>query len=123
MSPDFLVNVVQLAMRFLASLMLLGACAMADTPTIQNNDFEMPVIGPPYVSSVAVPGWLHSGPTGLGTLCRAGYTDDAGTATTRNQRLSSMRLQTARGDVTDLGQSGEVRAYRRIASSFAQAKR
>src|ERR1700683_4369041 len=79
MSPDFLVNVVQLAMRFLVSLMLLGACALADTPTIQNNDFEMPVIGPPYVSTVAVPGWLHSGPTGLGTLCRAGYTDDAGT--------------------------------------------
>jgi hypothetical protein len=44
-------------------------------------------------------------------------------ATARSKRLSSMRLQTARGDVTDLGQSGEVRAYRRIVSSFAQAKR
>jgi hypothetical protein len=44
-------------------------------------------------------------------------------AAARSQRLSSMRLQTARGDVTDPGQFGEVRAYRRIASSFAQAKR
>jgi uncharacterized protein (TIGR03437 family) len=58
--------------------MLLGASAWASTPTIQNNDFEMPVIGPPYVSSVAVPGWLHSGPTGLGNLCRAGYADGVG---------------------------------------------
>ncbi len=58
--------------------MLLGASAWASTPTIQNNDFEMPTIGPPDVSSVAVPGWLHTGPTGIGTLCRAGYTDGVG---------------------------------------------
>ena|ERR1700721_1915250 len=44
-------------------------------------------------------------------------------ATARSQRLSSMRLQNARGDVTDPGQFSEARAYRRIASSFAQAKR
>jgi hypothetical protein len=43
-----------------ASLILLGASAMADSPTIQNNDFEMPVIGPPYVSQAAVPGWSHT---------------------------------------------------------------
>ena len=58
--------------------MLLGASALADTPTVQNNDFEMPFIGPPYVSSVAVPGWSHTGPTGLGNLMRAGYTDGIG---------------------------------------------
>ena len=78
MSTDFFLNVVQLAMRFAASLMLLGASAWASTPTIQNNDFEMPVIGPPDVSSVAVPGWSHTGPIGIGTLCRAGYTDGVG---------------------------------------------
>src|SRR5579871_5165185 len=53
---------------------------MADTPTIQNGDFEMPRIGPPFVSSVAVPGWNHSGATGLGYLMRVGYTDAFGTA-------------------------------------------
>jgi len=44
-------------------------------------------------------------------------------ATARSQRLSSMRLQSARGEVTNSSQFSEVRAYRRIASSFAQAKR
>src|SRR5208282_5953418 len=41
-------------------------------------------------------------------------------ATARSQRLPSMRQQTARGEVTDPGQFSEVKAYRRIASSFAQ---
>jgi uncharacterized protein (TIGR03437 family) len=53
---------------------------MADTPTIQNGDFEMPRIGPPFVSSVMVPGWNHSGAIGLGYLMRVGYTDAFGTA-------------------------------------------
>ena len=63
-------------MRFFA--FLLAACAFADTPTIQNNDFEMPVIGPPYVSVAAVPGWTHTGDTGIGNLCRIGYSDGVG---------------------------------------------
>src|SRR5580692_6180294 len=62
----------------LASLIILAASALADVPTIQNNDFEMPVIGPPDVSLIAVPGWSHTGATGLGNLCRAGYTDGVG---------------------------------------------
>jgi uncharacterized protein (TIGR03437 family) len=62
----------------LASLILLAASALADVPTIQNNDFEMPVIGPPDISLIAVPGWSHTGATGLGNLCRAGYTDGVG---------------------------------------------
>ncbi len=57
---------------------LLAACAFADTPTIQNNDFEMPLIGPPFVSVVAVPGWTHTGATGIGNLCRIGYADGVG---------------------------------------------
>jgi uncharacterized protein (TIGR03437 family) len=62
--------------------MLLAASAMADSPNIQNNDFEVPVIGPPYVSLAAVPGWTHTGTTGLGNLCRVGYTDSRGSVGT-----------------------------------------
>lgn len=68
--------VVQLAMRFFA--FLLAACALADTPFIQNNDFEMPRIGPPFVSVIAVPGWTHTGSIGIGNLCRQGYSDGVG---------------------------------------------
>ena len=38
-------------------------------------------------------------------------------------RLESVRRETVRGEQSDSGQFSEVRAYRRIASSFAQAKR
>ncbi|HMD09921.1 MAG TPA: hypothetical protein VKH63_20475 [Candidatus Acidoferrum sp.] len=41
----------------------------------------------------------------------------------RDQRLLSVPQRTAREETTNPGQFGEVRAYRRIASSFAQAKR
>jgi hypothetical protein len=44
-------------------------------------------------------------------------------STARDQRLLSVRQRTAREEATDPGQINEVRAYRRIASSFAQAKR
>ncbi|HLK22476.1 MAG TPA: hypothetical protein VKT81_26200 [Bryobacteraceae bacterium] len=57
---------------------LLATCAFADTPFIQNNDFEMPMIGPPYVSVADVPGWTHTGATGIGNLCRIGYADGVG---------------------------------------------
>jgi len=63
-------------MRFFA--FLLAVCAFADTPTIQNNDFETPIIGPPFVSVIAVPGWTHTGATGIGNLCRIGYSDGVG---------------------------------------------
>ena len=64
--------------RALAGLMLLASSAFADSPNIPNNDFEMPVIGPPYVSLADVPGWTHTGRTGIGNLCRVGYTDGVG---------------------------------------------
>ena len=70
---------VQLAMRVLAGCLLLAAHLFAQVPTIQNGDFEMPRIGPPFVSTIAVPGWTHTGCTGLGNLMRAGYTDSVGT--------------------------------------------
>jgi len=44
-------------------------------------------------------------------------------STARDQRLLSVPQRTAREDANDPGQFSEVRAYRRIASSFAQAKR
>jgi|SRR5271163_2290858 len=44
-------------------------------------------------------------------------------ATERDQRLQSMRQRTGREEASDPSQFGELRAYRRIASSFAQAKR
>jgi len=62
--------------------MLLAGSALADSPTIQNNDFETPVIGPPFISLDAVPGWTHTGTTGLGNLCRVGYTDSVGSVGT-----------------------------------------
>src|SRR5277367_4646213 len=43
--------------------------------------------------------------------------------TARGQRHLDMRQRTAREEATDPGQFSEVRAYRRSASSFAQAKR
>jgi hypothetical protein len=46
-----------------------------------------------------------------------------GNSTARDQRLPSMRQRTAREEATDPGQFSELRAYRRIASSFAQVKR
>jgi hypothetical protein len=39
------------------------------------------------------------------------------------QRLQTTRRKTASDDVSDLGHLTEARAYRRIAASFAQAKR
>jgi hypothetical protein len=59
--------------RVLFGVALFAAIALAQTPLIQNGDFEQPVIGPPFVSSMAVPGWTHSGNTGLGNLMRVGY--------------------------------------------------
>ena len=44
-------------------------------------------------------------------------------ATARGQQLRKMRQRMDREEVSDPGQFNEVRAYRRIASSFAQAKR
>jgi hypothetical protein len=44
-------------------------------------------------------------------------------ATAKGQQLQNMRHQIAGGEATDRGQFSEVRAYRRIASSLAQAKR
>ena len=44
-------------------------------------------------------------------------------ATARTLQLQNMRKRVSREGVTDPGQFNEVRAYRRIASSFAQAKR
>lgn len=46
-----------------------------------------------------------------------------GGATARGQQLQGMRQRIPRAEVTDPGQFSEVRAYRRIASSFAHAKR
>ena len=84
-----------------ASLMLLAASAMADSPTIQNNDFEMPAIGPPYVSFAAVPGWSHTGATGLGNLCRAGYTDGVGTVTVAGHGNQFLLMGGGIGKVSD----------------------
>jgi hypothetical protein len=44
-------------------------------------------------------------------------------ATGSGQRFQSVRQRTAREEDRDSGQFSEVRAYRRIAASFAQAKR
>jgi|SRR5580692_2731562 hypothetical protein len=44
-------------------------------------------------------------------------------ATARSQRFSSMRQHNVRVETIDQSQFNEARAYRRIASSFAQAKR
>jgi len=44
-------------------------------------------------------------------------------ATGRDHRLPNMRRPTGREEDSDSGQLSEVRAYRRIASSFAQSKR
>jgi hypothetical protein len=44
-------------------------------------------------------------------------------AMARGKRLPSMRQHNVREEAPDPGQFSEVRAYRRIASSFAQAKR
>lgn len=44
-------------------------------------------------------------------------------ATGTSQRFPSMHQRAAKEEATNPGQFGEVRAYRRIASSFAQAKR
>jgi|ERR1700722_982564 len=44
-------------------------------------------------------------------------------ATARGHQLRSMRRRTTREEVTDPSQFSEIKAYRRIASSFAQAKR
>jgi uncharacterized protein (TIGR03437 family) len=62
----------------LAGFLLLAASAVADNPTIVNGDFEVPVIRAPFISTVAVPGWIHSGATGLGNLARVGFTDGIG---------------------------------------------
>jgi hypothetical protein len=43
--------------------------------------------------------------------------------TGKDQRLLSILQRTAREEAADPAQFNEVRAYRRIASSFAQAKR
>jgi hypothetical protein len=43
-------------------------------------------------------------------------------ATARAHQFQNMRQRIPREEVTDPGQLNEVRAYRRIASSFAQAK-
>src|ERR1035438_3134283 len=84
-----------------ASLMLLAASALADSPTIQNNDFEMPVIGPPYVSFAAVPGWSHTGATGLGNLCRVGYADGVGTVTVAGHGNQFLLMWGGIGKVSD----------------------
>ena len=44
-------------------------------------------------------------------------------STPRSQRLQSMGQRINKEETTDSGQFNEVRAYRRIAWSFAQAKR
>src|ERR1700744_1345798 len=73
---------MRLLPRVLATgLLIAAASALADTPTVVNGDFEMPRIGPPFVSSAAVPGWTHIGAPGLGNLMRVGYSDILGTAT------------------------------------------
>jgi uncharacterized protein (TIGR03437 family) len=61
--------------RAVPALLLAVSSLVADTPTIQNGDFEMPRIGPPFVSVVAVPGWNHLGCTGIGNLMRVGFID------------------------------------------------
>jgi len=44
-------------------------------------------------------------------------------AAARGQQLQNMRQRTTKEQVTDPGRFREVSAYRRIAASFAQAKR
>jgi hypothetical protein len=44
-------------------------------------------------------------------------------ATARAHQLQNMRQRVPKEEVTNPGQFNEVRAYRRIASSFVQAKR
>ena len=78
---------------------LLAACAFADTPTIQNNDFEMPLIGPPFVSVIAVPGWTHTGATGIGNLCRIGYADGVGNVGGAGSRRHWLRSAEAAREV------------------------
>src|SRR6202050_4678472 len=99
-------------MRFLprafASLMLLAASALADVPTIQNNDFEMPTIGPPYVSLIAVPGWAHTGATGIGNLCRAGYTDGVGSVGSAGHGYQFLLMGSGPESITDATWSTEI---------------
>src|ERR1700674_2627804 len=66
------------AMRLFLLAVLLAGSAIADNPNVVNGDFEMPRIGAPFLSTVAVPGWIHNGATGLGNLARVGYTDGFG---------------------------------------------
>ncbi len=89
--------------RALLVFLLFAAAAIAQTPTIQNGDFEMPLIGPPFVSTVAVPGWIHTGVTGIGNLIRVGYTDgfeSLGAAGHGNQFLLMGSGPEFRGDAT-----------------------
>ena len=82
-------------------MILLAVSALADGPTIQNNDFEMPAIGPPFVSPVAVPGWSHTGATGIGNLCRVGYADGVGTVTVAGHGNQFLLMGGGIGKVSD----------------------
>jgi hypothetical protein len=71
---------MRLSSRHLAVLLPLCASLMADTPTIQNGDFETPQIPrAPFVTFGPVPGWMHSGSLGIGNLVGVGYADGGGT--------------------------------------------
>jgi uncharacterized protein (TIGR03437 family) len=91
-----------------ASLLLLAASALADVPAIQNNDFEMPTIGPPYVSLIAVPGWAHTGATGIGNLCRAGYADGVGSVGSAGHGNQFLLMGSGPESITDATWSTEI---------------
>jgi len=93
-------------MRFCA--LLLAASAFADTPTIQNNDFEMPRIGPPFVSMIAVPGWNHTGLIGIGNLCRAGYADGRGSVGSAGHGNQFLLMGSGPESLTDATWSTEI---------------
>src|SRR5882724_18604 len=71
---------MRLFLRGVGGLAVLSSLAFADTPTVVNGDFENPRIPAPFISPVAVPGWIHNGAPGIGNLARVGYSDGFGEA-------------------------------------------
>src|SRR5258707_1572074 len=71
---------MRLFLRGVGGLAVLSRLAFADTPAVVNGDFENPQIPAPFVSAVAVPGWIHNGAPGIGNLARVGYNDGFGEA-------------------------------------------
>jgi hypothetical protein len=80
---------IKCAARIVAALARLSVCGItafilssAGGQTVQNGDFESPVIGSPFISFDPVPGWSRSGSPADGNLGAVGYKDSDGTITT-----------------------------------------